>query len=713
MNFENLKSSIELNAHEPPSLINALCMVRSLFDDVKKEAGVPLSQCPIGDGQLQQELIKVSKNLLSIYEDNSDSLQRNRARLDNVMAEILRTQSELQQLADAAAQLPGKEAEHQKLLGQLADARKAQVSYEELLRQIAAAEKELSLLEHFDFDAAQQKLTDLQGQIRALEDQVRTLDTQLQTRTEEKTKLDGDITARHRELEQLTAELERLTGEQASLLTRHQESQQKQADLQLAAEAARAEQERLDKLVAEAAQFLQCLQEQVNALAEKKNGQDTDIATLRQQIADLTSDIDTLTQERDQVLEPERRQLLVQKQALEEEKQRTRQQIADLTKETNDLNAELVQLRNDLPQRMQERNEARQRVADYRRDMLEPVTSELNDLLQTQVQLQAEKTAADKQISDLTENLQKLVLEISRRKEQYIQENNDYQNKLAREKKLIEDQETLTRNLHELTEALSLRQDEFDELNDKTLPEAEKGLASETKRRDDLQAQIDSINAECQENSKKISELEAALPAHQERLRRLRSRYDALTITFNTNNQDILEMERQIRVLEAKNDKERLDEFRTQLQSKQAELVDLAQECTRLDVQIQELDQHLQIKNADCQTLENLKRKKEEGVLGIEATLAELRPCSTPEYRRKAEALNAQYQTLLSIRNNLAASITLARRTIIGYEPASNETYILNLEEYLTKASACSLDVYQQLISCSNALKNHIMEEPK
>lgn len=713
MNFDLLRQSIKLNAGESPSLYNILNMIRSLFQDVEDETDLPLSQCPVGDEKLPLEMIWLSKELLSIYEDNSDVLQRNRARLDGMMEELLRVQGELQQLADAADQLPRKEAEHQKLQGQLADARAAQAAHEELLRKIADAEKELALLEHFDFDAARQKHSDLQSQVRTLEDQVRTLDTQLQTRTEEKTKLDGDIAARRNELAQLDAELERLTGEQESLLTRHQESQQRQADLQFAAEAARAEQERLEKLVSEAGQLLQGLEEEVETLTVQKFGLDVDADTLRGQIADLNSSIAELRQVLTQTLCPEREQLLVQNQALEEETQRARQQIADLTKETNELNAGLAQLRKDLPLRMQERDAARQRVADYRRDMLEPVVTELNDLLQTQQQLQAEHDAAEKQIAELTESQQKLVIEIGRKKEQYQLDSSEYQGKLEREKKLIADQEELTLLLQKTTEELSLRQDEYDELHDKTLPAAQSYLAGETKRRDELQAKIDGINETCQEKALQISGLEGQIPDLQEKLRRLRSRYDALTITFNTNNKDILDMERQIRELEAKNHRERLDEYRTQLQSKRQELEDLALECEKLDTDIQELDRNLTAKNADCRTLEDLKKKKEEGLRGIEETLAELKPCAAPEYRRKAEALSAQYQTLLSIRNDLAASITLARQSITGYEPDPRETDILKLEEYLTGASARSQEVHQQLLSCASALKNHIMEEPK
>lgn len=713
MKFDLLRQSIELNSNEPPSLYNALNMVRALFQDVEDATDMSLSQCPVGDEKLPLEMIWLSKELLRIYEDNSDALQRNRARLDNIMKELRVVQGELEKLEDVAGLLPGKEAEYRQLAWQLETAKAAQSTYAELLSKIDLARKELDALQRFDFDSALQQLADLQQQVCSLEDQIRTLDKDIQEKKNQKEKQEEQLVSGLSAMEQLTAQIEQLTCQHNDLLRQLQEAKERYSTQQAAIEAVHAEQDRLEKLIAESRQLLQDLEAQISSLTCEKQMLDDDVAVLRELLSELGSEVTNLRQELTQMLQPEQRRLIELKQTLEDEKRCTMQQIAELTQETNELNAELAQIRRELPLRMQERDAARQRVADYRRDMLDPVVAELDGLLATEEQLQADNAAIEKQIAELTENQQKLVMEISRRKEQYHLDNADYQNKLEREKKLILDQEELTRRLQQTTEDLALRQDEYDELHDKTLPAAEKYLADETRRRDDLQMQIDAINSQCQENAQMIASREMELPDLQENLRKLRSRYDALTITFTTNNLDILEMERQIRELEAKNDKERLDEYRTQLQSKQKELEDLAQNCEKLDVQIQELDKNLKTKNEDCRTLENLKRKKEDGMRGIEELLDELRPCAAPEYRRRAEAIDAQFHTLLSVRNNLANSVSFARKTITGYEPVSDEAYILKLEDYLSKASACALDVYQKLISCANTLKNHIMEEPK
>lgn len=211
MKFEMLNQSIELYAAESPSLYNALNMVRSLFQDVEDAADASLSQCPLGDAKLPLEMIWLSSELLSIYEDNTDALQRNRARLDSVMEELRSAQSELEKIAVAAKLLPEKESEYEQLRRKLEAARGAQAAYEELLGKIAAAKTELAGLKDFDFDAAQRQLDQLREESRQLEDRIRRLDREIQ-------ELKDAIAAAQRQLnEVLLPEHRRLTERKESL----------------------------------------------------------------------------------------------------------------------------------------------------------------------------------------------------------------------------------------------------------------------------------------------------------------------------------------------------------------------------------------------------------------------------------------------------------------------------------------------------------------
>ncbi len=74
---------------------------------------------------------------------------------------------------------------------------------------------------------------------------------------------------------------------------------------------------------------------------------------------------------------------------------------------------------------------------------------------------------------------------------------------------------------------------------------------------------------------------------------------------------------------------------------------------------------------------------------------------------------NISLDVMLAIPDQTEKSLAETLDFCVGSGVKHISAYILKLEEYLTQASACSLDVYQQLMNCANALKNHIMEEPK
>lgn len=430
MIFENLKSSIDLNAHESPSIINALCMVRSLFEDMKQEAGVPLSQCPIGDGQLQQELIRVSKHLLSIYEENSDALQRNRARLESIMEELREAQTELEKIADAAILLPEKEAEYRKLQQQLETAKAAQAAYAALLSEIEAAQKELAQLRRFDMDAARKQLADLQEQIRGLEEQIRTLDTQIQTKKEEKSALADDIAARQGELVRLQQELPPMTLKKQSLLD-----------------------EKLRILT------------EISSLTAETNGLNTELETLRaslalrkqerdnarKQVEDYRRDVlDPVVKERDALLETEK-QLLAEKEAAEKQSTALKTNQRKLIQEIGAMKGQYDK-DHEAYQKDTARKEELIRLQKALTEKLNAATDALADQQRAYDKLEKEDLpTAEQHLTEETQRLEKLQAKITDTKNE-CQEKTTKIDELNRE--LPAKQEKL-RNLRSLYEALT------------------------------------------------------------------------------------------------------------------------------------------------------------------------------------------------------------------------------------------------------------------
>ena len=95
-----------------------------------------------GSFPVQGRAERVSKELISIYEDNDESLQRNRARLDSVMEKLRTAQADLEVIAEAENLLPDKQTEYQALEAKLTAAKAAQAAYEKLLADIQSAQAE-------------------------------------------------------------------------------------------------------------------------------------------------------------------------------------------------------------------------------------------------------------------------------------------------------------------------------------------------------------------------------------------------------------------------------------------------------------------------------------------------------------------------------------------------------------------------------------------
>lgn len=466
------------------------------------------------------------------------------------------------------------------------------------------------------------------------------------------------------------------------------------------------------------------LQTKIRDLKQEINDLETQTQSLKKSIQTLENDITVLKKELEQNLRPEQDRLTKRKLELEEEKRLLQQQIGDLANETDNLTAELARLRAELPRRIQERDDAKQRVDDYRRTQYDPVVTERDKHLETEKQLQTNKSEVEKQITDLIESKRDLTREIARMSEQYDRDTRDLESKKTQEQELIRKQAELTTKLNDATDALDLRQAEYNKLEKETLPDAEKHLADATSRRDELQTKIDGINTQRTNTNSKIQQLNSELPQRKEELRKcqeelenLQKVHDGLTVSFKDNSSDIVELEKKIAELKEKNNQERLDIHRNQLTSekerleKQAE--ELKNECAQLDKDIQELTEQLEAGTQKCESLKNRKQTQEEGQKGIERLLAELRPYDNEEYRLKTEKTQTRLKTLQTVRENLAYTISLASQHFAGGSLKTVEMNVQQIGTSLSLAVDYTNKIYRDLHDCSKTLNTYIKEEPK
>lgn len=218
MQFNHLIASAKNNADQAPNLFMALCMVESLFQDMEDVSHQDISQCPTGDDRLPTKLVWLCRTILDIYDDHSDDLQRNRARLDGAVAKVRSLEKELEQLASASEQLAGIQDTYARLEEQLRKAGEKRQQYEQLKAAAARAETELQELRQFDPATAQAELERLQRELTENRNRKDELQSQLLVQRRNAAELHSSVTLLENERDQnnvrvseMNAQLDALT----------------------------------------------------------------------------------------------------------------------------------------------------------------------------------------------------------------------------------------------------------------------------------------------------------------------------------------------------------------------------------------------------------------------------------------------------------------------------------------------------------------------
>ena len=100
MEFRRLENSIKLNQTEEPSIYMALCMVETLFKDIKDATGQDISEVPAGDEKLPIKLVWVCRMVDKIYSKKSDTFTRSLQDLKEKRKLLLEEERQLEQAAE-------------------------------------------------------------------------------------------------------------------------------------------------------------------------------------------------------------------------------------------------------------------------------------------------------------------------------------------------------------------------------------------------------------------------------------------------------------------------------------------------------------------------------------------------------------------------------------------------------------------------------------
>lgn len=533
MKFERLESSIELNREEEPSIFMALCMVESLFKDIRDVSGKDISENPLGDEMLPVRLAWLDRVVYNIYTRNRAEFVRGLDRVDKMEAMLQAERAELGQAAVASETIKKKEAEAEALTAQLTAAREAQQTWNRLTQECAEKRGKLQKLQAVDPAQAQTELEGLTAQVEALQQQqqgildkqaalrsnLQKLTNQQTSAAEEEKELLKQQTEQTGALEQQKAKNQRLAEElraQKAELARLQAEctplQAQAAQAQAQTEAFRAQQIAPQQAALQAAQ--QAVQEQQNQLRQLNEQLERAKAERNQgtcRVAELTAE---LAQAEHEVVE-KKQQLEQQNRALAAEKATKDQLTGQYNGRMDTLSAlqkETQKLRDDL-----KKSESFIAAAQAKKTEL------LNEQKDQQAAHQQKLAELEQNIQDLTWNNENLSQKVKEQEKERQSLDTAYQGLTAKQSA----NDTEIKNLKQHLQELQGKTDE--EKNQQIKQQLKEAIQTVQRCREESKAaqnQLDKLNEE-------YGLLEEAKKKQDDALRELKNRVEMLQ-PFNT-----------------------------------------------------------------------------------------------------------------------------------------------------------------------------------
>lgn len=533
MKFERLESSIELNREEEPSIFMALCMVESLFKDIRDVSGKDISENPLGDEMLPVRLAWLDRVVYNIYTRNRAEFVRGLDRVDKMEAMLQAEREELGRAASAAETLKAKEAEAKTLAAQLEAAREAQQTWNRLTQECAEKHSELQKLQAVDPAQAQAELDSLTAQVETLQKQqqgilekqaalrssLQELTGQQTTAAETEKELLRQQAAQTAALEQQKAENQRLAEElrvQQAELTR---LQTECAPLQAQAAQARAQTEafRTQKLAPQqealqaAQQAVQTQQDQLRQLHDQLAEEQQKLNQGICKVAELTAELEQTEQE----VQAKQLQLAQKVGELEQEKKMKAQLTGQYNGRMNDLNElqkETQKLRDDLKE-----SESFITAAQAQKTEL------LNEQKAQQAAHQQKLAELEQKIRDLTQNNETLRQSVEQQEQERQKLDTAYQGLTA--KQSANDMEI--KNLEQRLQELQGKTDE--EKNRQIKQQLKEAIATVERCRqegEEAEKQLEELNGE-------RTRLQEARKKQDEALQELKNMVETLQ-PFNT-----------------------------------------------------------------------------------------------------------------------------------------------------------------------------------
>jgi len=319
--------------------------------------------------------------------------------------------------------------------------------------------------------------------------------------------------------------------------------------------------------------------------------------------------------------------------------------------------------------------------------------------------LSEEKSAAETALGNFAGERDKLTLEIARLKQELEQTAEEAGKKNAQLQSLSIEKQTMLKELNTVSHALGCLQDEVEQLRVNRLPELQNLHEQEEKRRQELQTQVDGLSEQMDLLAADILAMEAQLPELEEKLSTYKASYDGLTARHTAKSKELEGLERRVQELRDKNEEEKLELYRKQLETNYQDLLEIQKKCKDLSEENERLRISLNYEREKYNGLVADKKSYETRQKEVSELLKQMSPFATDEYQEKIRSVSNRLKVLESVREKLEKAIAHMGKAL-GKEPFSEQILLDDqLKAQLRDLQNCTEDLYKKVRSCANSLK--------
>ena len=678
MKFEALKRSAELNKEQEPSIFLALCMIESLFKDLRIETGQNIEDCDVGDeSQFSVKLAYLCRSVNKIYRKKSDALKDFNVEIEKQMSAVNEAERHLDELTQKICDEKQVQEKLCALKKQVDDAEKKYEECENIKSQCKEIQRKIDSLKESDTNAAKERLAYHRQVCINLEKEHHDL-------SEELISEEGSAAG-------LKIKCDSISSQLSELRKQHSELSQKEHQMK---EKLMLESEQVEYINGKLSEYCEkektlCSQKQL--LLDNENKLQNELESLRQCVSDLQNNNESAQSDIDKLLHEE--QSLKQKFVeLSEDKKRLSgsvsalsQEIEFLCKHTTELQAKEIELLADKGTASSEESRIRAKVEKAAAEK-ETLNKRVLELKQQRDMIEAVRTRLENDRCNFISQFASLQSAIAVLEEEKHEKIKKYNSLLDMKDELTKENNAVYEQMEKISEKISILQKSVREMREKSIPEQEnicveynakiKLLKSEKEKAErsvnSLKADIKMLEANKQENDTKI-EL-------------LNSTKAALTASVSVSNSEIHKLEEQLSDLRGKTDKERLSRIKAQLGSDIKELQQIQEECRKTEDEIRKMQLDLELAQEKQQNLENIKRQLSESQEKITMYLSTLEPLASLDYSEKVRNASLQAEQLKQVCIRLNQSVADIAEVIdlpVSHEESSLTETIRNELEHL------------------------------